>query len=107
MQTQIPEFLLEMSKQINEQDNLCTADPVWQVRCKRTRPTASEYSRAWEIIDRSGDCNVVATNAVDKPINEQIVEFLDEDPDDLTVILESWVDANYDDGCQLTGQQKD
>jgi len=44
MDIEIPEFLLEMSNQINTQDNRCTADPIWQVMCKRTRPTAEDYS---------------------------------------------------------------
>ncbi len=31
MNTTIPDFLLEMSKQINTQDNRITAEPIWQV----------------------------------------------------------------------------
>ena len=31
MNIEIPNFLIEMSKQLNEQDNRCTADPIWVV----------------------------------------------------------------------------
>jgi hypothetical protein len=36
MKTEIPGFLLEMSKQLNEQDNRITADPLFEVRYKNT-----------------------------------------------------------------------
>tara|TARA_R100000805_G_C3494359_1_gene27122 strand:- start:16 stop:315 length:300 start_codon:yes stop_codon:yes gene_type:complete len=35
MNTEIPEFLLEMSKQLNEQDNRATDDPLFEVRYKK------------------------------------------------------------------------
>jgi len=35
----LPDFLIEMSKQMNTQGNLVTANPIWQVRCKRYLPT--------------------------------------------------------------------
>ena len=46
----IPEFLLEMSKQMNEQDSRCTAHPFWQVRCKRYVVTEEGYNEShWEL----------------------------------------------------------
>ena len=29
--TDIPKFLIEMSEQMNNEDNRCTADPIWMV----------------------------------------------------------------------------
>ena len=102
---EIPSFLMEMSKQINEQDNRCTADPVWQVRCKRVRVTAEGFSDDYQIVDCEGDHNVVATTLNNKgDINQQIVDFLDCDPEDLPINFEKWVD---DQGVyELSGEDK-
>lgn len=52
MDKDIPEFLLEMSKQMNEQPNRCTSHPFWQVRCKRYLVTEEGYNEShWEICD--------------------------------------------------------
>lgn len=97
---EIPKFLLEMSKQMNEQNNRCTADPVWQVRCKRTRPTDRDYSDVFHVIDRDGDYSLVADSSLDLDVNQQIVNYLDCDPEDLPTVLESWVDneSQFDNG---------
>lgn len=51
----IPKFLMEMSKQMNEQPNRCTSHPFWQVRCKRYLVTESGYNEShWEIISEEG-----------------------------------------------------
>ena len=90
---------------MNNEDNRCTADPIWQVRCKRTRPTNEAFSDIFEIIDREGDHCLVATNDADEDVNEQIVSYLECDPDDLPVIFESWVDG--DSGyLNFSGQEK-
>lgn len=89
---EIPEFLTEMSKQLNTQSNRCTADPVWQVRCKRTRVTSSDYSDIFEIVDRDGDYSLVATNKDDEEVNQQIINYLECDSNDLPVMFEKWVD---------------
>ena len=39
----IPSFLLEMSKQINTQDNRITAEPIWQVCYDKEHVTADGY----------------------------------------------------------------
>ncbi len=55
-QIEIPAFLLEMSQQMHQQSNRCTAEPIWQVRCKRYLVTESGYSEHhWEIVDEEGD----------------------------------------------------
>jgi len=105
MNIKIPEFLLEMSDQLNTQDNRCTADPIWQVMCKRIRVTAYEYSDRFQIIDCEWDHCVVA-DSEDGDINQQIVEHLDCDPDDLPTNFEQWVDTNCDYDHELSGQQK-
>lgn len=49
---EIPEFLLEMSTQMNEQPNRSTAHPFWQVRCKRYLVTAEGYNEHhWELVE--------------------------------------------------------
>lgn len=52
----IPEFLIEMSQQMHQQPSRCTAEPMWQVRCKRYLITEQDYNEHhWEIIDSDGD----------------------------------------------------
>ena len=104
MKIEIPTFLIEMSEQMNNEDNRCTADPVWQVRCKRTRPTGQEFSDRFEIIDRENDYSLVAENISDIEVNEQIINYLDCDINDLPVILEEWVDSQGE-GLE-TGEDK-
>lgn len=51
MNTEIPEFLIEMSKQLNTQDNRITAEPIFEVRCKRYLVTEEGYNEShWELI---------------------------------------------------------
>lgn len=88
---EVPAFLLEMSQQMHSQDNRCTADPIWQVRCKRFRPTDRNYSDRFHVVDRENDFSLVADSFLGD-INEQIVNYLDWDEDDLPVCLEKWVD---------------
>ena len=50
MNKQIPEFLIQMSKQMKEQPNRATSDPFWQVRCKRYMVTQEGYNEHhWEL----------------------------------------------------------
>mgnify|MGYP003137430523 CR=1 FL=1 len=56
MQTEIPDFLLEMSKQMAEQPNRSTAHPFWQVRCKRFVVTQEGYNEHhWILQDEEGE----------------------------------------------------
>jgi hypothetical protein len=51
----VPEFLLEMSKQMQAQPNRMTAHPFWQVRCKRHLPTEQGYNDCgYEIVGDDG-----------------------------------------------------
>ena len=53
---EIPEFLTEMSKQMHMQPNRATADPIWQVRCKRYIVTAPGYNEShWILCDDDGE----------------------------------------------------
>lgn len=52
----IPEFLLEISKQMNEQENRLTSHPFWQVRCKRFLITEEGYNEHhWILCDDDGE----------------------------------------------------
>lgn len=51
MNIEIPEFLLEMSKQMNEQPNRSTSHPFWQVRCKREITCCAGREDFWVIVD--------------------------------------------------------
>lgn len=52
---EIPDFLMEMSKQMREQPSRSTSHPFWQVRCKRFLPTEKGYNEiGYEIISDSG-----------------------------------------------------
>ena len=55
MKTEIPAFLVEMSKQMNSDPSRFTSHPFWQVRCKRYLVTEGGYNEShWEIIDEEG-----------------------------------------------------
>lgn len=43
MSNEIPSFLLEMSEQLNTQDNRITAEPIWQVCYDKEHVTADGY----------------------------------------------------------------
>ncbi len=44
MKTELPDFLLEMSRQMNSQDNRCTSDVIYQVRQHQYFVTKEGYS---------------------------------------------------------------
>lgn len=51
MNIEIPDFLIEMSKQLHEQDNRITAEPIFEVRCKRYLVTEEGYNEShWELL---------------------------------------------------------
>ena len=55
MKIEVPEFLVEMSRQLNEQNNRMTADPMFEVRYKSYLVTEEGYNEShWEIICDSG-----------------------------------------------------
>jgi len=50
-----PKFLLEMSKQLNEQGNRMTADPLFEVRYKTSLVTESGYNEShFEVFNEEG-----------------------------------------------------
>jgi len=54
--SEIPSFVFEMSKQMNEQPNRATAHPFWQVRCKRFEVTAEGHNEHhWVLTDEGGE----------------------------------------------------
>ncbi|HAV1574503.1 TPA: ead/Ea22-like family protein [Vibrio parahaemolyticus] len=49
---EVPDFLLEMSRQMHEQDNRSTRDPIWQVKYRTHLVTEEDYNEShWEIVD--------------------------------------------------------
>lgn len=76
-QIEIPAFLLEMSQQMHQQSNRCTAEPIWQVRCKRYLITEQGYNEShWEIIDTDGDGDALyhSDKCDKKPLAEWLAE---------------------------------
>ena len=72
MNTEIPEFLLEMSEQLNGQPTRCTAHPIWQVRCKRYIVTAADYNEHhWILQDDDGE---LFRSDSDETANETLLE---------------------------------
>ena len=51
----IPNFLIEMSKQLNEQGNRVTAEPIFQVRCDRYITCAEDREDYWSIVDTGNE----------------------------------------------------
>tara|TARA_R110001583_G_scaffold58417_3_gene174231 strand:- start:2983 stop:3528 length:546 start_codon:yes stop_codon:yes gene_type:complete len=99
MNKTIPAFLIEMSKQMHEQDNRITAEPIWQVRYKQYLVTECGYNEHhWEIFDTDG-CTVLFTsqNSECSTLAEHIRE---SDPDWIRDFMvdfdqESFEDALY------------
>jgi hypothetical protein len=55
MITNIPDYIIELSKQMNESPNRCTAHPFWQVRTYEYLPTDSERNvDHWVLCDDEG-----------------------------------------------------
>lgn len=76
-QIEIPAFLLEMSQQMHQQSNRCTAEPIWQVRCKRYLPTEEGYDEHhWEIVDTDGGTALYRSDESD--IKQALAEWLAE-----------------------------
>jgi len=70
---EIPDFLLEMSKQMSEQPNRSTAHPFWQVRCKRYIITEAGYDEHhWELIDE--EFGVIYRSDSDEDCNTILLE---------------------------------
>jgi len=59
---QIPDFLLEMSRQINTQDNRITADPIWMVCYDKEHITADGFEEYIQWVDRDNEHHVICNN---------------------------------------------
>ncbi|KXJ45845.1 hypothetical protein [Marinobacter sp. Hex_13] len=85
----VPDFLLEMSKQMREQPNRMTSHPFWQVRCNRYLPTLEGCSEHHTEI--CGDDGVVYRS--DRPLCE-LHEYLIENHEEW---CQQWAEENHDD----------
>jgi len=84
----IPDFLLEMSRQMRHQDSRSTSHPFWQVRCHRYIPTEQGYNdHHWEICGYEG----VIYRSTD-PI-EQLHEYLIENHPEFVIERNEYHDA--------------
>jgi len=78
MKSEIPQFLIELSKQMNEQDNYGTAHPFFQVRNKRYVITEEDYNEHhWEVYD-TDDCEVVYRSDIDENLDDLAFELHEE-----------------------------
>lgn len=85
----VPEFLLEMSKQMREQPNRMTSHPFWQVRCNRYLPTFEGCAEHHTEV--CGDDGVVYRS--DRPVSE-LHEYLVENHEEW---CQQWAEENHDD----------
>lgn len=75
----IPEFLLEMSKQINTQDNRITADPLWMICYDKKEITAEGYEQFIEYAVNDNDHDIVFSTEYDSPAdNKYALEYIKE-----------------------------
>jgi len=85
---QIPAFLIEMSKQMNEQGNRMTADPIFQVRYKHYLVTAEGYNdHHWEIIEPDDGHTLYHSEVCDK---QRLAEWLGDNEAEWS---ESWLES--------------
>lgn len=72
MNTKIPDFLLEMSQQMAEQDNRYTSHPFWQVRCKEYVVTEEGYNdHHWLLCNDEGE---FFSSHIDGCVNTALLE---------------------------------
>lgn len=96
MNIEVPEFLLEMSKQMNEQPNRSTSHPFWQVRCNRFLVTEEGYNEHhWELIhdDQEGLPTYSTNPHCD---NVALSEDFEQDNKEW---CKSWIEENIDSEC--------
>jgi hypothetical protein len=104
MKIEIPQFILDLSKQLNEQPSRATAHPFYQVRCKRPYVTQEGYdSKYFEIYDE--DSAVFSSNWKERGCKEnEFAEYLVENHhdwlcdtfDEIEVIDVDFVIENFD-----------
>lgn len=74
------EFLMNLSKEMNTQDNLATADPLYCVYDKEDVPTSSDYSSKYVWL--SYDCDYHIEGEDKKSIEEKIKEYKEDNPEE-------------------------
>lgn len=82
MKTEIPKFLLEMSEQINTQDNRITADPLWMVCYDKEYPTSEDYGEYYQWCDCNNEYHVIYSSNSDLDENEEMIAYLSEYEED-------------------------
>lgn len=98
MKKEIPQFLIEMSKQLNEQNNRMTADPLFEVRYKKYLVTEEGYNEShFEIID--DDCNTLHHSGNDSDYSA-LAEYLYENE-------KEWCDSWLEDNCSIDDLDSD
>lgn len=92
---ELPSFLIEMSKQMNEQPNRSTSHPFWQVRCKRYLPTEQGYNdHHWVLCDDDGE---FFRSDGDEDLHEVMLDRFPEFCEELEEGFSEWFDPDIDD----------
>ena len=97
MEKEIPEFLLEMSRQINTQDNRITSDPIFMVCCDRPYITAEGYERYVEYTHDDGDHSVLFSTKEGSKLGIEHAQtwLLENEPE----LVKQWEEEN---DCELS-----
>jgi len=75
----LPDFLIEMSKQINTQDNRITADPLWMVCYDKEYPTSEDYGEYYQLLDCENEYHVIyCSKNTDGDESESVKEYMRE-----------------------------
>ena len=94
MKVELPEFILELAKQVNEQPNRGTSHPFYQVRCKRYVITASGYNENhWELFDEDLGNTIYSSNE-----SHDNDGYIDDMLDNYPHWCDDWVKNKIDDG---------
>lgn len=74
----IPKFLLEMSTQLNTQDNRITAHPIWLVCYDKEYPTSEDHADHYEWADCSDEYHVIYKSNSDQVENQEMIKYFSE-----------------------------
>lgn len=88
------DFLINLSKEINTQDNLATAHPLYCIFDKEDVPTSSDYSDKYAWL--SYDCDYHIDGDDKKSIKEKIQSYKDDNPEE----VENMKDMGEDDAME-------
>lgn len=103
MNNEIPNFLLEMSRQMHEQDNRITAEPIFQVRYKEYLVTEEGYNEHhWEIIDTEDGTTLFHSEA-SQDYSDVAMYLIEQHPD----WIKDWSCNNMDANIELVDSEVD